>query len=213
MANYITVDTFKSENPKLDFSGISDATLEAYITKASARVDEIADTSFDQTTQTDEIVEGILDSGENFVFFPKKTPIQSISSLAIVKGTTTIDITLQDGDGNNNYTIPTSKDRVIIPLWFLAFVGTTIFNVGALKNNDWFFKATYVGGPDAVPASVADATGLIVQDILARSQNTSGATRVSQGGISISYGNRSGKSDFVKDAELLLAHYRRVSGF
>lgn len=208
MADYLTVSQFKSFNPKVDLGGISDTVLEDMITKASRRVDELTDTSFGQTTQTDEITEGTVNNDSDFVFFPKKTPIKSISALAIVKGQTEINLTLI-----NISTITRNQDRVVIPSINLAYTGTIIFNIGVLMTSSWFFKATYVGGETAIPSSVEDATNLLVLDTLARSQNLAGATRVQQGGISISYSQRSGKSDFVKDAERLLQHHRRVSGF
>ena len=211
--NYISVEQFKTENPRADLSGFSDATVSGMITKASRKVDEFCETSFGLTTQTDEIVEGSIDADASIVFFPRKIPIKTITSLAVVKGPTTIDINLVDGNGNANYTIPDTGDRVVIPLSYLAYNSTTIFQVGVLRVLDWFFKATYTAGEEDIPETVKDATSLYVLDMLARSTNLAGATRVQQGGISISYGQKSGKSDFVKDAESMLGHYRRVSGF
>ena len=52
---------------------------------------------------------------------------------------------------------------------------------------------------------------LYARDLFARSQNTSGATEISQGAVTIKYADTKGKSDFIRDAELILQNYKSVT--
>jgi len=212
MAEYITLAEFKTNNPDVDVSRYTDATLTGFITKASSRVDDYTENSFAQTTETDELINGNVNADGSLVIFPRKIPVISLSALAVVKGTTEVTVTLTSGS-DNIYNIPTSADRIEIPYSEITYNTVSLLDFGSLRNTNFFVKITYVAGLATVPQSVQDATQLYVLDTLARRSNASGASKIRQGGISIEYAQSSGKSDFVKDAERLLSKYRRVSGF
>ena len=214
MPSYITVEEFKTDNPTVDVSQYADTTVSGFITKASKKVDEFVEYTFGQETITDELTEGYINEDLSFTAFPRKIPINNLTSYKIVKGPTEITINLTNGAGTNIFNIPTSKDRAIIPTFDITLSTVSLIDLRSLLNTDFFAKISYTAGEASVPESVKDATSLYVMDILGRRQNPGGATRVQQGGISISYGGqRSGKSDLVKDAELLLTKFKRVSGF
>ena len=214
MSQYITVSDFKIQYPDADVSKYADTTISGMITRASERVDSFVEYSFDSETITDELSDGNIDEDSNIVFFPRKRPIIDLTALAIVKGSTTIDINLTDGSDSNIYNIPEAGDKVYIPLSIITVNSVSVINFYSLRTTNFMYKASYTCGYDDIPYEVQDATGLYVLELMSKGQNLAGASMVSQGGISISYrGNSKGKSDFVLDAERLLTRYRKVSGF
>lgn len=211
--NYITVNELKTEYPDADVSKYSDATLSGFITRASASVDDFVEYSFDEETITDELVDGNIDEDRNIVLFPRKIPINNLTSLSIVKGSTSIDINLQDGADTDIFNIPSSKDMVLIPLGKITLNSVSVVDLDSLRTTKFLYKLSYTAGFSSIPGEVKDATGLLVLEKLSKGMNLSGAQSVSEGGISISYSNRKGKSDFVSDAERLLFKYKKVTGF
>jgi hypothetical protein len=210
--NYVSTATFKEYYPEVDVSRFSDATLSGIITQASARVDSFVEYTFDVENVVDEKSDGYVNSIGDIVIFPRKRPINSVSAISIVKGTFDTAVSLTSG-GENLYDIPTTKDRIVIPGDSLTLNAVSILDTQALRTNQFFTKISYNAGYTTIPSDVQQATMLYALDILSRRNNLSGATSVSQGGISITYSDNKGRSDFVKDAEELLAGYVRSSGF
>lgn len=214
MSSYITEEELKSEYPALDLSAYTGSTISTLIQKASSKVNDFVDYSFEVETVTDEIVKGFIDADGSLIFFPRKRPINSLTSINIVKGSSDVALTITSG-GDNAYTIPKTADRVVFPIHDITLNSVDIIDFASLRNTDFYIKATYESGYATIPDIVKEATALYVLDTVGRSANLSGASKVSQGGISVEYGNRlfvDGRSELVLDAERILQGFVKVSG-
>jgi len=207
---YITINELKSEYPQ-DYSAYTNEALTSLIEKATDKVDDYCEQSFNLETITDEISKAYIDADNSLVVFPRKKPIQTLTSLKIVKGDAEVELTLTDSNGSFSYTIPTTKDRIILPVDDITLNSVDLLDFSTLRNVDFYSKITYTAGYSTIPNIIKEATALFTLDSIARRSNLSGATSINQGGISITYGN--GRSDLVKDAERLLKGYKKVGGF
>jgi hypothetical protein len=210
--NYISNTQFTDYNPEIDVSLYTSATLSGMITRASAAIDDYLGYSLLAEDITGEKATGLIDSSNNMVIYTRKRPINSVSSVQIVKGTYSGTIDLLSGS-TPKYDIPSTKDRIIFPGQDITMSTVSIIEWGALKNTNWFTLVSYNAGYQGynIPVPIQDATQLWTMDIIMRKQNPGGATRIQQGGISISYESREGESDLIKDAKALLAPYKRVA--
>lgn len=213
-SNLITIDEFKAYAPEIDVSSFSDPTLSGFISMASLQVSDYLEYTPLQETITDEVKNATITSEGDLLIFPNKLPIQSLSSLKIFKGATEVEITLLSGNGLPKYNIDFTKRNLRYPAGELTLQGVPIFtNFYALRGSQFFTKITYVGGylNSDLPETMKLATSYYVRELLSRRMNTSGAIEISQGGIRLKFAERDGKSDLVKDAERLLAPYRRLA--
>jgi hypothetical protein len=210
--SYITLSELKSQYPSVDYSVYSDATLNSIINSAESKVNEFVEYSFDLENLTNEISKGFIDSDYSLVVFPRKKPILSLSSISIIKGSAEINITLTNGQNEEIYTIPETKDRIIFPIADISLQSVSIIDFGVLKSVDFFTKISYQAGYNTIPDVVKEATMLFALEVISRNMNISGATQVSQGGISISY-NSSNGNRLGKEAKSLLMDYKKVSGW
>lgn len=221
MANYITVDYFKERNPTVDVGQYPDATISGMITTASRWIDNILNYSLSVENITGETQDGYVDSDYNLVIFPRKRPVETVTSIVLVKGTSTITLTLTNDGGTEKFIIPTSKDRIIYPdrelsLATVSVVGSFFYLRENFYNDyhrRYFTRINYRAGYTAIPEDIQDATSLLVKEYISRGMNISGATRISQGGISMSFESRKGESDNVLDAKNIINRYKRNTPF
>lgn len=157
----------------------------------------------------DEIVPGRIDSDLNLVVFPRKTPIVSVSAIALIKGTSSVTLGLTSGS-TNRYNIPTTADYIYYPQAELSISGASIISSFAeLKGQRFFCQTSYIAGYNPLPADVHLATVNIVADYIMRHANKEGLQSITQGRVAKTwYQRKGGESDFVQDAKLLLAPYR-----
>lgn len=150
-----------------------------------------------------------VDSEGNLVVFPRKTPLVSISSLSIVKGTDELELTLTV-NGENKYQIAEDTDSLLYPGYELAFSGSSVItSFFDIRYSKFFAKMSYIAGYSTVPADIHLATVNVVSDTVMRHTNKEGLQSVSQGAVSKSWFQRQGgESDFIKDAKTLLNPYR-----
>jgi len=159
---------------------------------------------------TGEIGDGRTDSESSLMIFPRKSPINSISSLQLVKGSESITIGLTDTDGNAKYTIPTNGKYVLYPNYGLSITGSvSIVSFGDIRNTKFFYKMDYIAGYAEVPADIRLATANLVSDTVMRQANKEALAAITQGKVSKRWQERrDGKSDFYLDAIKLLNPYR-----
>ena len=213
MAQYITIEELKREYPLVDFSPYSNEALNSMITTASRRIEDYIEYALDAADYTDEITKAFINADNSLVIYPRTYPINSIASIKLVKGFAEFDINLVSTNGNLSYSIPSSLDRIIIPVQSISLNAVSILDFGTLKTVDFFCKLSYNAGYVTVPEDVKQACALYVFSIMARNLNMMGATSVSQGGMSIQYGNISGDVKLVNEAEKILITYRKVQGW
>jgi hypothetical protein len=210
--SYVSVQEFKDAFPEIDVSRYTDATLSGFISRASRWVDRYCSVDgFDHQSITNEKSDTIIDAGGNLVVWPRKIPVE-LSSVSLVQlkfGNWDMTLTLTQS-GKELYEIPEPRWRITLPNQTFTATGTfTVSNLMDLRSYHTFTLLSYSGGYRTIPEDIKDATLLAVRDIVSRRLNAAGATRISQGGISIEYAEREGESDSILDAKRLLDHYVR----
>ncbi len=155
-----------------------------------------------------------VDDDLNLVIHPRKAPISSVSALSIVKGTTSLALSLTSS-GTNRYQLPEPKHRFVMPSSELSLTGSSIINsFGELKHMKFFAQMSYIAGYSAVPADIRMATTMIVSDFVMRHANKEGLQSLTQGRVTKSWFERqSGTSDFFEDAKSLLNPYRLAANW
>lgn len=209
---YITIQELKNLYPTVDYSIYSDATLQQILEYAEEKVEDYCEQSFELETITDEISPAFISSDRSLTIFPRKKPINSITSVSIVKGSSTVNINLTNGLGNNIYTIPTTKDKIVFPIADITLQTVSILDFGTLKNVDFFSKITYTCGYATIPPVVKEATALFALESITKNLNITGATSINQGGITITYG-ANGATKLSNEAKGLLSGFIKVSGW
>lgn len=212
--NLITVTDFQNYAPEVDISSYSGATVSGMINQAS----QIASDILQYTPLAEDIVgeigEGRITTEGDLVIFPAKVPVQSVASIKLVKGTTEVNLTLLDSEGNTRFNIPWQKRHIRYPNYeFSTQTAGLLTNFWSLRGTQFYYKMNYRAGFEAsdLPASIQHAVTLIVRDIIAQRNNTTGADSISQGGISFTYGSSGmGDSAYMKEAKKILGDYRRV---
>jgi hypothetical protein len=208
--NYLSVSDFAAYAPEVDTSQFTEATISGMITQSSRKVDAYLGYSPALEVVMNEKSRGMISAEGDLVIFPRKIPIISVEGVSIVKGTYSADLSLTDGQGNLRYDVPDPGWRIVVAGESLTHSSNSIIiSHASLRQNEFFTKLSYTAGYETLPADIVRAVVLLTKDILAGQQNVSGAKRIRQGGIDISYGERDGKSDLVQDAEELLSEYRR----
>ena len=209
--NYISVNELKTLYPSVNYNQYSDASLDTLISYASSKVDDYVEYSFDLETITDEVSKAFVDSDSSLIIFPRKRPINSLTSVALTKGSVDVNISLTNSQQENIYTIPTTKDRIIFPIADITLQSVNMLDFGVLRTVEFFSKITYNAGYQTIPNEVKEATSLFVLDMIGKGINIVGATSISQGGISMSFSN--GENKLVKEAKELLRGLKQVSGW
>lgn len=212
-SNLITIAEFQAEAPEVDLARYTTETISGMITKASKMVSDYLLYTPLQETITDETKQARITSEGDLLIYPEKIPVASVSSIALFKGATSISLTLTDGSGNNKYNIDVTQRTIRYPWGEITLQGVPIFtDFYALRGTHFYTKITYVGGYTSanLPPTIKKATMLYLRDLLSRAQNTAGAKKISQGGITMEWMQKEGKSDLVEDAERMLRNYRRI---
>jgi len=209
--NFITVQELKDYAPDIDYSRYSDTTISGVITRSTDSVESFIEYTLPWETKTEK-VESHIDPDNDLIIYPTKLPVRTLESVSIVKSSFEAALTLTSGS-NNLYDL--DDDRIVIPGSTITLNTVSVIDFSALRNVKFFTNITYTCGYFLYdrPRELIDAVVLYCRDWFSRSLNTAGASRISQGAVSIQYSSRKGKSDNVKDAEEILSHYRRVSGF
>ena len=213
--NLITTTEFANLAPEVDTSRYTDATLSGKITQASRMADDYLGYSPNAESITEELRESTIDSNGDLIIRPAKLPIISVSAITLSKGSSSGDValTLTEG-GNARYNVDFSGRYIRFPYAGISSLGVpTFMNFYELRGKQFYTKLSYRGGYEDgdLPEVIKLATVLLTREIIARAMNTAGAKKISQGGISIEYSARDGKSDLVIDAERMLRPYRRIS--
>lgn len=213
MTNLLTVSELTSLAPDLDLTRYDDPTISGMLTSASELVADYLEFTPYAEDIVNEIKEASITTEGDLLIFPSKLPIISVSAMAVTKGATSINLTLVNGNGNNKYNIDYNRRHIRYPYGEITLQGVPVFtNFYALKSQQFYVSLSYRGGwePSDLPHVIKMATVLYFRDLMSGSYNTTGATRVSQGGVSYEFASRDGKSQLVLDAEKLLRPYRRV---
>lgn len=211
--NLITVTEFQANVPELDLSQYDAPTISGMISRASKMVSDYLLFTPLQETIVDEVKTAMIDSMGDLVIFPNKIPVVSVSGISIMKGATTVEINLLDGNNTPKYNVDYSGRHIRYPNGELTLQGVPIFtDFMALRGTQFYTKITYTAGwtPSSLPQTIKEACYLFMRDIVSKKFNITGATELSQGGVSYRFSNSSGKSKFQTEAEKLLNPYRRV---
>lgn len=208
----ITAAEFASYAPEVDTSNYDPATISGMINKASQIVADFLDYPPIAQDITDETVNGRVSPRGDLLVFPTVIPIQSVSSLKIVRGSTQLEVIITDQNNNTRYNIDYQKRKLTYPFEEMTLSGTVAFiDFFSLKNSQFYTKLSYRGGFETsqVPESIKEATLLVLRQLFSFKFNPSGASEISQGGISLKYSMGKNTSVFLKQAKSLLAPYVR----
>lgn len=212
--NIITVTDFQNYAPEVDISAYSGATISGMISQASQIASDILQYTPLAEVIIGEIGEGRITTEGDLIIFPAKVPVQSVSAIHLVKGTTDVTLTILDGEGNPRYNIDWQKRHIRYPNYeFSTQTAGLLTNLWSLRGRQFYYKLDYRGGFEVseLPASITHAVVLIVRDIISQRSNPTGADSISQGGISFSYSSGgTGDSAYMKEAKKILGDYRRI---
>lgn len=211
----ITVQELKDRTPDVNYSRYSDATVSGMVARGQAKAEAFLEYTLNLEDKTEKL-QGYINPDNDLVITPSKKPVNSLASVALVKGNYSADITLTSGS-DNLYDVV--NNQIVIPGSTITLNTVSTIDYASLKRINFWVNITYNCGyaPSDVPLDISDAITLYIRDEFARTYNTAGARSISQGGVSITYptgGQRtSGKSDFELDAERILNKYKNVSGW
>lgn len=208
--NIITVTELGQFAPEIDTNAYDNPTLSGVISQASKIVSDYLEYSPFAEDLTEDKRATITTRGD-LIIWPAKPPVQSVTGITIVRGTTTVSLGLT-ANGVNKYNIDYNKRKISYPYEEVTLQGTLLVNnFFALRNTDFLVRLAYRGGFEVseLPDSIRRAAVLVVKDLLGEKYNVGGASRISQGGISLQYDQFKGKSEFMKKAEMLLRPYVR----
>lgn len=212
--NLVTVTDFQLYAPEIDLSAYTPDTISGMISQASQRVADILDYTPLAEDITAEIAKGRISTRGDLVIYPAKVPVQSFSSLEIMRGATSITVTLVNSNNVPKYNVDYQKRKIVYPYEEITLEGTPVFtDFFSLRHSEFLTRISYRGGFEVseLPGTIKQATILIVRDILSYKHNIAGANRISQGGITLDYNSQNGSTDskFMKEAKALLASYVR----
>lgn len=213
--NLITTTEFANLAPEVDTSQYTEPTLSGMISQSSRQVADYIGYSPIAEDVVDEVRESRVSLEGDLVVYPVKIPVISVSTIKISKGSPQGDLslTLTDSSGAK-YNIDFTGRAIRFPSGELALTGSPAFtNFYNLRGQQFYTKLSYRGGYEVsnLPDVIKLATVLFTRDNLSRSMNSSGANKISQGGISLEFSDRKdSKSDLIVDAERILRPYKRI---
>lgn len=215
--NFISVEEFKTSAPDIDLSRYPDTTISGMINRATARAESYINYSLPYEVVANEKSESYVDADMDLVIFTQKRPVRTVVSVSLVKAQFSADLTLTSGS-DNIYDITKSGDRIVIPGSTVALNTVSLIDFNALRGTKFFTNISYGAGFYMYdrPADIIFAICLLTREELSRTYNPTGASRITQGAVTIEYSNTGrtdGKSDLVVDAENVLRDYKRVSGW
>lgn len=202
-----------------DIDSSFDTQVDSWIAAAETWVDQYLGYTTASGVYMEEISNEVAESSYvdgdlNLVVFPRKVPVDSITSISLVKGTDSLDLVLTDG-GENRYQLPEPKDRIVYPSAELSLSGSSVINNFAdIKFTKFFCDLTYRAGYSTIPSPISMATVNVASDFIMRHANKEGLESISQGRITKRWYRRSGgESDFIVDAKSLLRPYRIMTNW
>lgn len=215
MNNIITVEEFQAYAPEINLSQYTSATVSGFISQASQQIMDFIGYSPIAADIVDEVKPGMITSEGDLLIYPNIIPIVTLNSISITKGTANIALTPTDTVGNNRYNIDFTGRNIRFGNMDLQITGNFVFrNFYSLRGLQFYTKISYRGGyePSNLPPIFKQAAALFVRDIVSLSNNPSGASRITQGEITIQYSTRDSDSDsdLVRDAKKMLRPYRRI---
>ena len=177
--NYISIQDFKAQYPSVDVTLFSDVTLSGFVTKASADIDDFLGYTLLREDVANEKCSGMVDSDNNLIIYTTKRPINSVSSVQIVKGTYSGTVALTSS-GKATYDIPSTEDRIVFPGADITLETVSIIDWAALRTTNFWtlvsYNACYYGYE--IPQPIQRACAFLTMDILARKQNIAGHRRL-----------------------------------
>lgn len=208
----ITPAQFGQFAPEVVVSQYTPETISGLLLQASSIVSDILGYTPIAENLTNELATASITTDGDLVIFPGKLPVNSVTAIGIQKGATNISINLTDGAGNNKYNLDYSQRTIRYPYGEITLTGVPIFtDFYALRGNQFYTKISYNGGwsYQNLPGSIQQAVVLVMRDILAKRENSSGAIEMSQGAVSLKFSDKDTKSRLIKEAERLLRPFRR----
>lgn len=212
----ITVSDFRAMAPDVDLSRFDDPTISGFIAAASKQASDYLEYNPLAEDIADELVPGMITTEYDLLIMPKKIPVVSVSEIELVRGATAITLNLTsvvNGQTVNRCNIDYSGRNIRYPYEELTVQGSPIFmNFFNLRGAAFYTRLTYRAGFEvsALPASIKQAVALLCRDLFANQYNSTGASSIQQGGLSLEFRNSKSESKLVKDAKRLLGPYRRV---
>lgn len=210
--NLITVDEFGQYAPEVDTSQFNAPTISGMIAAASKEATDYIEYTPLAEDIVDEIKTGMITTEGDLVIYPQKIPIISVASIGIVRGTLSVSLSLTAG-GINRYNIDFNGTNIRYPYQETTVQGGSfIANFMSLRSMQFYTKISYRAGwePSALPAPIKQAVVMLTKNLLTGQYNATGVTQLSQGSLSMSFGNRTGKPPLVQSAYRLLNPYRRI---
>lgn len=218
MSSIITKQDIIDFAPELDLSGYSDVTISGMCAQATKHAENYCNVSaFDFGQNVDETDRAYISNDGELVISVRRRPIVSVQSISLVKGGFSTSLVLTAGDGTNLYQIPYPNNKLVFPNSYFYLTGTYLAGGSSqlytLRGAKVFYKMTYYGGWQNIPADLKYAAILYFRDILSKRSNPGGLQSFSQGSYSeTSSTDKSGRSNLVKEAEDVLSNggYIRV---
>lgn len=208
--NLLLIDINDTFSPQINnWISISEDEVNKYLGFTTASgifsesiVDEVSDT-------------GVVDSNLDLNIFTRKHPVQSVSNIQLIKGTTYVTLSLVDGV-TPRYHIPNSREKIVYPQGSIATSGGNMALGGfaSLRWGSWYTKISYIAGYDVIPGPISQATALLVADKVMRQSNKEGLQTLIQGRITKQWFHQrqdNSNSDLVMDAHAMLDPYRVAS--
>jgi len=215
-SGYISVDELKQFNPHIDFTDYPVPTLSGMIHRCTGIIDAALNYTMPIEDIVNEKIHGVVNSEGDLSIWTQKFPIESISSLKIVKGTTSMTLALTS-DGVPKYDIPSDNCPPALYPGLEFALSSVGVNLIPLRNETWFFLINYRAGWETIPEAIKEATSLLVTDTIAKRYNPGGFMSVKQGQIYYSFGGGGGmdsksvgRSTLYLEAMRLVNQYMKV---
>lgn len=198
----------------LDIDSSFDSQIDTWIAAAEKHVNNYLGYSTASGVLNEQIstekADAFVDTEGNLMVFPEKTPINSVSSLSLIKGTDSLDLSLTSGS-KTRYNIPTNGKYILYPGKELSISGSSIINsFFDISGTKFLTDLDYIAGFTEVPYPIRQATVNIASDFIMRHTNKEDLEAITQGRITKRWRHRrGGESDFMKDAHELLRPYRQ----
>jgi len=216
-ASIVTVTDFQALAPEVDTTRYDNPTISGILSQASQVASDILGFNPMLEVIVDEVKEGRITTEGDLLVFPAKVPIVSVQGITLNKGPVSVSVGLTDGNGNNRYNIDYSQRHIRYPYNEITLNGSPVFvDFYSLKYTQFYVKLSYTAGWSYtnLPGSIKQATILLARDIFSNQYNQMGASRITQGSLTIEYktNDPQGKqrSKLVADAYRLLAPYRKM---
>lgn len=210
--NLFTVTEFSQYAPEVNTTQFTEPTISGMISQASQRVSDYLEYSPILEVIVDEVKKGFVKTNGDLFIKPAKIPVVSVEEINIFKGSQEIQLVLQNA-GVNKYNVDYNGRSIIYPYYEFDGTGSIwISDFLSLKGTDFYIKMSYTAGWtfQTLPQTIKQAAMLYMRDILSNNSNPLGATSISQGSLSFSFGNSRYSSKLVNEAQRLLAPYKRI---